>query len=458
MIEINQVFDRQKEFYNTGKTKNIDFRINNLNKLKKIIKDNENEIIDALKKDLGKSPFETYATEIGMVYDELNIHIKNIKKWSKPEKKKTPLVHFPGKSYIYKEPYGVALIIGPFNYPIQLILSPLVAAIGAGNCAILKPSENTINTSLLLEKIINSNFDEGYIKVVSPLGGKEAVSHLLDLKFDYIFFTGSVAVGKIVMKKAAENLTPITLELGGKSPCIVDCDAKIELSAKRLVWGKFLNAGQTCVAPDYLFVHKNIKDKFLQAVIKEIRSQFGDNIKESADFPRIVNVKTIERFKTYINDGDIFFGGSYDEKELYFEPTIITDIKDNSNIMEEEIFGPILPVLEFENINEVIRYVNNKKKPLALYYFSENKNSIETILKNTTAGGVTINDTIIHVASGYLPFGGVGSSGIGSYHGEASFNTFTHRKSVIKRGTFMDIKVRYAPYKNKINIIKKIMR
>lgn len=458
MIEIKEVFQKQKEFYNTGKTKSIDFRINNLKKLKAVIKDNENEIIDALKRDLGKSPFESYATEIGMVYDELNMHIKNIRKWSRREKKRTPLVHFPGKSYIYKEPYGVALIIGPFNYPIQLILSPLVAAISAGNCAILKPSENTINTSILLEEIINSNFDEEYVRVVNPLGGKEVVSYLLDLRFDYIFFTGSVAVGKIVMKKAAENLIPVTLELGGKSPCIVDCDANIEISAKRLVWGKFLNAGQTCVAPDYLYVHKDIKDKFLKALVKEIKSQFGDNIKQSVDFPRIVNLKTIDRFKTYMNEGNIFFGGSYDEKELYFEPTIITNIKDNSKIMQDEIFGPILPVLEFEDIKEVIRYVNEREKPLALYYFSDNKHNIEMILNNTTAGGVTINDTIIHVANGYLPFGGVGNSGMGAYHGEASFNTFSHRKSVIKRGTFIDVNVRYAPYKDKISIIKKLMR
>ncbi|MBU3108533.1 aldehyde dehydrogenase [Clostridium gasigenes] len=458
MIKIKETFEKQKEFYDTGKTKNIDFRISNLKKLRKIIKNNEELIIEALKKDLGKSPFESYATEIGLVYDELNIHIKNTRKWAKREKKRSPLVHFPAKSYIYKEPYGVALIIGPFNYPIQLILAPLVAAIAAGNCVILKPSENTINTSILLEKIINDNFDESYVKVVNPLGGKEVVSYLLDLRFDYIFFTGSVGVGKIVMKKAAENLIPVTLELGGKSPCIVDKDAKLELSAKRLVWGKFLNAGQTCVAPDYLYVHKDIKEEFLKAVVKEIRNQFGENIKESIDFTRLINLKTLDRLKSYMNDGDIFFGGGYDEKELYFEPTVITNIKNSSKIMEEEIFGPILPVLEFEDINEVIRYVNDKDKPLALYYFSENKDNMEYVLNNTTAGGVTINDTIIHVASAYLPFGGVGSSGMGSYHGEASFDTFTHRKSVIKRGTFIDIPIRYAPYNDKISIIKKLMK
>lgn len=458
MIEIKQSFEKQKEFYSTGATKNIDFRINNLKKLKKIIKDNEEKIIEALKKDLGKAPFETYATEIGLVYEELNIHIKNIRKWARREKKRSPIVHFPAKSYVYKEPYGVVLIIGPFNYPIQLILAPLVAAMATGNCAILKPSENTINTSVLLEKIINNNFDENYVRVVNPLGGKEVVSYLLDLKFDYIFFTGSVGVGKVIMKKAAENLIPVTLELGGKSPCIVDKDANLKMSAKRLVWGKFLNGGQTCVAPDYLYIHKDIKEKFLEALKNEIINQFGENMKESKDLTRIVNLKTLERLKSYISEGDIFFGGGYDEKDLYFEPTLITNIKDNSKIMEEEIFGPILPVLEFEDINKVINYVNNREKPLALYYFSENKSNIDIILNSTTAGGVTINDTIIHVASSYLPFGGVGSSGMGAYHGKASFDTFTHRKSVIQRGTFMDIPIRYAPYGNKIDIIRKIMK
>lgn len=458
MEKISGVFKRQKEFYSEGLTKDINFRIDNLKKLKNIIKSNEEAIIEALKKDLGKSPFETYATEIGMVYDEINIHLKNIKKWSRREAKKSPIVHFPAKSYIYKDPYGVALIIGPFNYPVQLILAPLVAAIAAGNCVMLKPSENTVNVSLLLEKIINNNFDSNYISVVNPLGGKEVVSYLLDLRFDYIFFTGSVTVGKIVMKKAAENLIPITLELGGKSPCIIDNDAKIDVAARRIVWGKFLNAGQTCVAPDYLYVHKDIKEDLLKAIVKELNIQFGENIKESLDLPRVVNQRSLDRLKSYLNDGNIYFGGDFDNEQLYMEPTIITDINKGSRIMEEEIFGPILPVIEFEDINEVISYVNDREKPLALYYFSENKNSIEFVLENTTAGGVTINDTIIHVASSHLPFGGVGTSGIGSYHGEASFNTFTHRKSVIRRGTFIDLKVRYAPYNNKINLLKKLMK
>ena len=458
MRDILEIFNDQKKFFYEGKTKDIEFRIENLEKLKRIIKDNEDKIINALKKDLSKSAFETYATEIGLVYDEINLHIKNVRRWAKKEIRRTSIVHFPARSYIYKEPYGVCLIIGPFNYPFQLVFAPLVGAISSGNCAIVKPSENTINTAKLIEKLINENFDENYIKVVNPLGGKEVVTYLLDLKFDYIFFTGSVQVGKIVMEKAAKNLIPVTLELGGKSPCIVDKDAKIDISAKRLVWGKFLNAGQTCVAPDYLYVHKNIKDKFLLAMAKEIKAQFGDDIKNSKDLPRIVNEGTTRRLIDYMKDGEIYFGGNYNIESNYIEPTILTNLKENSKVLNEEIFGPILPVIEFDDIKQVINYVNLRGKPLALYYFSENKKSIEYVLKNTTSGGVTINDTIIHVASTYLPFGGVGSSGLGAYHGKASFDTFSHRKSVIKRGTFFELPIRFAPYGEKIKILKLLMK
>ena len=289
MNDIKSLFNRQKEFFNSGETNDINFRIDTLRKLKQVIKINEDKILEALKKDLGKSNFEGYATEVGIVYDEINIHIKNIKKWAKIEKRKSPIIYYPSKSYIYKEPYGVTLIIGPFNYPFQLVLAPLIGAISAGNTAIIKPSENTKNISLLLEEMINENFQEEYLKVVNPLEGKEAVSYLLDLPFDYIFFTGSVKVGKIVMEKAAKNLIPITLELGGKSPCIVDKDAKLELAAKRIVWGKFLNVGQTCVAPDYLCVHRSIKDKFLKLIVGEIHKQFGEDVKNSSDYPRVVN-------------------------------------------------------------------------------------------------------------------------------------------------------------------------
>lgn len=458
MNDINLIFNKQKEFFNLGKTKDINFRIEALKKLKKVIKENEDKILEALKRDLGKSNFESYATEIGLVYDEINTHIKNIKRWSKIEKIKSPIVHYPSKSYIYKEPYGVTLIIGPFNYPFQLVMAPLVGAISAGNTAIIKPSENTKSTALLLEEIINENFNKEYLRVVSPLEGKEAVSFLLELPFDYIFFTGSIRVGKIVMEKAAKNLVPVTLELGGKSPCIVDKDAKLEIAAKRIVWGKFLNVGQTCVAPDYLCVHRSIRNKLLKLIIEEIHKQFGKDIKSSPDYPRVVNSASLNRLSEYLNDGKIYYGGKIDKNDLYMEPTILTNVDVDSNVMTEEIFGPILPVIEFENIKDIINFINAREKPLALYYFSENKVNINNILKCTTSGGVTINDTVIHVANGNLPFGGVGNSGIGSYHGKASFDTFTHKRSVMERGTFIEFNIRFAPYKNKINILKKIMK
>lgn len=458
MEDINLIFKNQKEFFESGKTINVDYRIKNLKKLNDIIKKNEDKILNELKKDLWKSNFEGYVTEVGILYDDINFHIKNVKKWSSEEKRKSPIVYYPSKSYIYKEPYGVTLIIGPFNYPFQLVIAPLIGAISAGNTAIIKPSENSRNIALLLEKLINENFPEGYLRVVNPLGGKETVSLLLDKPFDYIFFTGSVRVGKLVMQKAAQHLTPVTLELGGKSPCIVDSDAKLKLAAKRIVWGKFLNAGQTCVAPDYLCVHKSVKDELLKLIINEIRVQFGENVRNSEDYPRIVNKSSLERLSGYLNDGKIYYGGNIDEDNLYMEPTLIIKPDLNSPLMSDEIFGPILPILVYEDLDNVIKFINHREKPLALYYFSESKKKIKYVLTSTTSGGVTINDTIIHVANPNLPFGGVGNSGVGKYHGKESFETFTHNKSVMKRGTFIEFNIRFAPYKNKLNLVKRIMK
>lgn len=458
MEDINLIFKNQKEFFESGKTINVDYIIKNLKKLNDIIKKNEDKILNELKKDLGKSNFEGYVTEVGILYDDINFHIKNVKKWSSEEKRKSPIVYYPSKSYIYKEPYGVTLIIGPFNYPFQLVIAPLIGAISAGNTAIIKPSENSRNIALLLEKLINENFPEEYLRVVNPLGGKETVSLLLDKPFDYIFFTGSVRVGKLVMQKAAQHLTPVTLELGGKSPCIVDSDAKLKLAAKRIVWGKFLNAGQTCVAPDYLCVHKSVKDELLKLIINEIRVQFGENVRNSEDYPRIVNKSSLERLSGYLNDGKIYYGGNIDEDNLYMEPTLIIKPDLNSPLMSDEIFGPILPILVYEDLDNVIKFINHREKPLALYYFSESKKKIKYVLTSTTSGGVTINDTIIHVANPNLPFGGVGNSGVGKYHGKESFETFTHNKSVMKRGTFIEFNIRFAPYKNKLNLVKRIMK
>ena len=454
----SKIFNNEKEYYLSGETLSVKFRIEKLRLLKKVIKDNEEKLLSALKKDLNKSNFEGYVTEIGILYQEIDYAIKNVKKWAKREKKRTDIVYFPAKSYIYKQPYGVVLIISPFNYPIQLAFSPLIGAISAGNCAIIKPSEYAINSAMVIEEIINSTFDKRYINVIDPLGGKETVSELLSLKFNYIFFTGSVRVGKIVMEAASKNLIPVTLELGGKSPCIVDKDANIKLSAKRIVWGKYLNVGQTCVAPDYVYVHKDVKEKLLKEMVKEIESEYGKDAKKSEDYARIIRKEEVKRLQGYLDEGEIYYGGEVDIEDRYISPTILTNIKENSKILEEEIFGPIFPVYEFEDITKVIEYVNSKERPLALYYFSEDKNKIETVLGSTTSGGVTINDTIIHVSSTHIPFGGVGNSGMGNYHGKASFDTFTHKKSVVKRSTLMEFPFRFPPYKDKLKLIKKLMK
>jgi len=455
---IRELMNKQKEYFEKGEQLDISFRRQNLMKLKRIIKDNEQGIINSIKKDLNKSEFESYLSEIGMVYEEINIHLKNIEKWSKRKRVKSSFMFFPSENYIIKEPYGTVLIIGPFNYPFQLVILPLIGAIATGNTVIIKPSEHSINTSRLIQKIINENFDEEYIKVVGANEGKECVEELLNQEFDYIFFTGSINVGKIIMEKASKRLIPVTLELGGKSPCIVDKDANLDKAAKRIVWGKLLNAGQTCVAPDYLFIQNEIKEEFLKLIIKEFKLQYGENIKESTDYPRIISKREINRLAGYLKDGNVYYGGNYDEETLYFEPTVLTDIKEEASVLKEEIFGPIFPVMTFNNLDEVIKYVNKRNKPLALYYFSEDKNNIEKVIRETSSGGVTINDTILHVGTSNLPFGGVGTSGMGSYHGKKSFDTFTHEKSMVKRGTYIEFSFRFAPFKDRINLLRKVMK
>ncbi|WP_434291663.1 aldehyde dehydrogenase [Clostridium botulinum] len=456
MENIRNILEKQKSFFDKGYTKDINFRIEALKKLKHNIKINENNIFKALKIDLNKSEFETFITEIGIVYDEINGAIKNIKKWSKPKKVKIPITNFLASSYIYNEPYGVALIMSPWNYPFQLIMAPLVGAISAGNCVLLKPSELAIETEKIIVKIIKDTFSDEYIGVIT--GGIEESTALLKEKFDYIFYTGGINVGKIVMRAAAEHLTPITLELGGKSPCIVDNDANIDLAARRIAWGKFLNAGQTCVAPDYLVVHRNIKEKLISSIENYIVEFFGENTFESEDYPRIINERHFKRLEGYLKEGKIVSGGNTDINNLYIEPTIIEGINFENRIMEEEIFGPIFPVIEFENIDKVIDIVKNNPKPLALYYFSENKEKQEFIIKNISFGGGCINDTIMHLSTSTLPFGGVGSSGIGGYHGRASFDTFSHKKSILKKSNLIDVKIRYAPFKGKINLAKRLFK
>lgn len=458
METLREKINKQREYFSTGETKDINFRIEKLKKLRDVLKSEEEKVFEALKKDLMKSSFESYVTEVAMVYDEINMHIKNIKKWSKKRRVKTPLVQFPAKSFIQLEPYGVVLIIGPFNYPFMLTMDPLIGAIAAGNTAVIKPSESASETSKILKEILEKVFDEKYVLHVNPERGKEVVEELLKEKFNYIFFTGSAAVGKIVMKAASQYLTPVTLELGGKSPCIIDKDCKLELAARRIVWGKLLNSGQTCVAPDYLYVHKDIEEEFIKKLEEEIKNQFGDNPLESEDYSKMVNEREFNRVLSYIDKEKLVFGGNYNRKTFQIEPTILKNVTWDDPVMEREIFGPIFPILTFENLDEVLRVVNSKDKPLALYYFSEDKNKIEKVLKRTSSGGVTINDTIVHVSSSYLPFGGVGNSGMGEYHGKYSFDLFSNKKGVMNRKTFLDLKIRYAPFQNKLTIVKKIMK
>lgn len=457
MLDINEVIKKQRIFFNSGTTKSISFRKEQLKKLRDAIVKNEEQIMDALKKDLNKSSFEAYATEIGIVLDEIRFMLKHLDSWAKPRKVKTPISQFKATSRIYKEPYGVVLIMAPWNYPFQLALAPLVGAIAAGNCAVIKPSEDAKNTSAILYKMMWQNFDPAFIAVVQ--GGIEESQALLKERFDYIFFTGSVSVGKIVMEAAAKYLTPVTLELGGKSPCIVDETANLELAAKRIIWGKLINAGQTCVAPDYVLVQKNVKVFLIEHMIDYIRKFYGDYPIDNQDYVKIVNEKHFRRLLGLMKSGSILYGGQYDEINHKIAPTILDKVSLESPVMQEEIFGPILPILEFDSLNEAIDIVKKREKPLALYLFTTDKKAMTYTIDKTSFGGGCINDTIVHLVSHDMPFGGVGESGIGAYHGKASFDVFTHEKSVLNKSNRFDIPLRYPPYKKSaLKTVKRFMK
>ena len=446
----------QKEFFNTKKTLEVDFRIDTLKNLKQEIVSHEDDIISALKKDFKKPAFETYITEISVVLSELDLMIKNINSWSKPKKVRSALMNFPSSEYIYSEPYGACLIIAPWNYPFQLAMAPLIDAIASGNTVILKPSELTPHTAQLLEDIITKVFKSGHAAVVQ--GDAEVASELLDLKWDYIFFTGSVKVGKIVAKAAAPNLTPVTLELGGKNPCIIDESAKIELSAKRIVWGKFLNAGQTCIAPDYILIHHSIKEQFFNALTTEIEAAFGTNPETSPDYTRVVNTKNFERLMGLIKNEKIVIGGDSNSEDNYIAPTVLDEPDLNSEVMQDEIFGPILPVISYTSEDELRTTINHYAKPLAFYMFSSNITYAKKLMHEFSFGGGVLNDTIIQFTNHRLPFGGVGESGIGAYHGKHSFYTFSHQKAVVKKATWLDLPFRYAPYGEKLKTLKKVLK
>ena len=456
MKEILDKLKQQDKYFKTRETQSVAFRKKSLLRLKKVILENEDEILDALYKDLRKPKFEAYTSEIAVVITELDYFIKNIEKLAKPKRVKSSLLNFPSSDYIYKDPYGRVLIIAPWNYPFQLVINPLVAAVATGNCVVCKPSEITEHTSNVLSTIIAEVFDPKHVTVIE--GGLEVNKLLLREKWDYIFFTGSTAVGKIVMKAAAEQLCPITLELSGKSPVIVNKDAKLQLAAKRIVWGKIFNAGQTCIAPDYIYVHESAKNELIESLINEFKHALGTDVESSKDFARIVNKKNFDRIVALIDIDKVIYGGKVNAKELFIEPTIISDVDWDSIIMKDEIFGPLLPIMTFTNLNETLNTLNAIDKPLAAYYFGEDKKDQELFLSDLYFGGGCINDTLIHITSEGLPFGGVGPSGLGSYHGAKSFECFSHQKGIVKRATWLDIPTRYAPYDSKLLLIKKLFK
>ncbi|HQE33539.1 MAG TPA: aldehyde dehydrogenase [Flavobacterium alvei] len=434
---------------------NINFKKETLTKLLNAILIHENEIIDALYFDFKKPAFEAVLTETGYVISELKETIKNINKWAKPRRVFPSLLNFPSKDYIYKEPYGKVLIISPWNYPFQLALCPLISAFAAGNEVVLKPSELTPKTSEIITKIISKVFDKKDITVIQ--GGIEVSQQLLSERWDYIFFTGSVAVGKIVAKAAAENLTPVTLELGGKNPCIIDETANLKLAAKRIVWGKFMNAGQTCIAPDYILIQKNMKSHFVDYMKEEIIKAYGDNPSDSPDFARIINTKNCQRLINMIDQKKVIFGGQNDIKNNYIAPTLIDENSIDSELMKDEIFGPILPIITYEKEKQIDAVISKYEKPLAFYLFSENRTFTKHLIQKYSFGGGCVNDTMVHFSNKRLPFGGVGHSGIGAYHGILSFDTFSHKKSILIKSNLLDLPFRYAPYKGKLATIKKIL-
>jgi aldehyde dehydrogenase (NAD+) len=450
---ILQGLEMQRAFFKSHETKSIDFRIKQLRKLKEAIFQNQKKIEAALWSDLHKSPEESYLTEISLVTSEIDLHIKHLKKWAKPKRVSTPFQLWPSRSTIMQEPLGVSLIISPWNYPFQLVMNPLVGAISAGCCSILKPSPDAPTIAKLIGEMISQTFDPEYITTMQ--GGRETTTMLLKQRFDMIFFTGSTAVGKVVMKAAAEHLTPVLLELGGKSPCIVDESANIELAAKRIAWGKLINAGQTCVAPDYLYVHESVKEKLLNEIAENVKSMYGDDPKKSMFYPRIIHERALQRLSDLASQSQAVDGGEMGTNDLYLEPTLIDKVLESDPIMQEEIFGPILPVLTFNDLDKTIAYINNQEKPLAFYYFGKESKG-KLVLEKVASGSACINDCVIQFANHHLPFGGVGNSGMGKYHGKASFTAFSNTKAVMLSPTWIDLPLKYAPFKY-FGLIKKII-
>lgn len=453
---IDNLYQKQKVFFDSQTTLPNAFRIKKLKALQKELGRREKDIYKALKNDLSKSGFESMASETVLVEKEIAKMIKMLPLWNRPHRTKSSLINFPSKDYIVPEPYGKTLIISPWNYPFQLSVTPLVGAVAAGNTVVLKPSEFAPHTAIIIHSIIEAVFDEEHVAVVE--GDASTATTLLKKQWDYIMFTGSTVVGKIVAKAAAEYLTPTTLELGGKSPCIVDETAPVSITAKRLVWGKFLNCGQTCIAPDYLLVHENIKDKLIQEIILHIEKSFGKNQQDSTDYGRIVNQKHFNKLKKSLQNQKLVYGGQMDEKKLFFGPTLIENPPLESELMQEEIFGPILPITGYKEEEDIHNILEKRERPLAFYVFSKRKKFINKLFRRYSFGGGVANDSIIQFANDNLPFGGVGHSGIGAYHGKYSFKNFTHEKPIIKRSFWFDLPGRYAPYPKSLSLLKFLLK
>ncbi|MFZ4707227.1 MAG: aldehyde dehydrogenase family protein [Bacteroidales bacterium] len=453
--EIRRLIEAQRNYFASGKTLDINFRIETLKKLRSLIILHESEIVDALWKDFHKPEFEVIATESRFVIKELNYTISKLKNWAKQKRVRTPIVHFLSHSYVLPQPYGQVLVLSPWNFPFQLAFMPLVGAISAGNCVILKVSRQVPNVAALMKKILGE-FPRELVAIVD--GDHTTSDYLLDQKFDYIFFTGSPKVGRYVMEKASVNLTPFSLELGGKNPCVIAADARLDYAAKRIAWGKFINCGQTCVSPDYLLIDRKVKDQFLGLISEEIKTFYGDNPETSNDFARVISPESVQRLAELMKCGQIVSGGRSDPATRYVEPTIIQDVKPGDPIMQEEIFGPVLPVIDFENIDEVYSIIEQNPKPLATYLFSRNKKLIREFIWRTQSGSTSINETVMQIASPYLPYGGIGSSGIGRYHGKKSFETFSNMRSVLVKSNLLDVWLRYPPYsKLKTRIVSFLM-
>jgi aldehyde dehydrogenase (NAD+) len=454
--QVHEIVQAQRDFFKTGATKDIDFRREQLSVLKRAVNGNTSSILKALKEDMNKPAFEAYVAEVSQVTNAIDYALKRLAWWARPRRVHTPAFLFLAGSYVYPEPVGVALIIAPWNYPLDLVMEPLVGAIAAGNCAVLKPSEIAPATSAVTARIVKDHFDPAFVTAIE--GGPAETQALLAEQFDYIFYTGGSVVGKIIMEAAAKNLTPVTLELGGKSPCIVEPDIDLDITARRITWGKYFNAGQTCIAPDYLLVNRRVKDDLLEGIKGYIKRFYGDDPKASPDYARIVSDKHFERISRLMDEGDVVVGGQTEAGTRYIAPTVIDNVKADHKIMQEEIFGPVLPVIAYDDLQEAIDIVTARPKPLSLYVFTRDRVKKQRVLRDTTSGGGCVNDTMVHYSNQRLPFGGVGMSGSGRYHGKWTFDTFSNMKSIVDRSFLFDVYLRYPPYKNAQKLAQRFLR